>query len=501
MTDDPATEPHASAPPAGAKPIPILGGIAALAVWSLLPEILSGLPPDGMSAAAWRAAGVALLMAFWWVGEAMPLQVTGLVPLVAFPLLDIAAIGPTAASYANPLIFLFLGGFLLAAALERWGLHRRIAFGILGLVGSRPKAIVLGFMLATGFLSMWISNTATAMLMLPIATSVIGLVHQGSVGELPPAADRNFATALMLGVAYGASIGGAATLIGTPPNALMAAYLSREHGIQIGFSVWLAFALPVSLLLMAIAWQLLTRLVFPVARGRVPGVNRLLGLARQEIGSMSGSEKRVAAVFGTVALLWIARPLLEGLFPWLSLSDPAIAAAGAIALFVVPAAGQERRPLLVWEEAAKVPWGILLMLGGGIALSGGITETGLASWIGDRLLAIRDWPLLLIVLAIAGVVLLLTELTSNTATAAVFLPLAGGFAVAAGLPPAMLAAPVALAASCAFMMPVATPPNAIVYSSGYVTIGQMVRAGVFMNLIGVAAISLAAMLLVPLLFG
>lgn len=475
----------------------IIGLAAGLALFALA---LSLPPPEGMPTAAWRVAAVAVLMAIWWVSEALPVPVTALAPVVAFPLLGIAPIGVAAAPYANPLIFLFLGGFMIALALERWNLHRRIALNILCRFGARPAALVAGFLVASASLSMWVSNTATAVMMLPVGLSVIGLLHRDGVAVLSPEEDRNFAVALLLGIAYGASIGGLGTLIGTPPNAFLAAYMAKTYGISVGFGQWMLLGVPLVAVMLPLAWLVLTRLAFPVGRAAIKGADRVIAGELNTLGRMSRQEKRVAVVFAATAILWMARPAINSAAPALPLSDPIIALLGAFALFTTPSDLRRGEFLLNWDWARRLPWDVLILFGGGLSLASAIGGSGLAEWISHAMTAGAGWPLFAIVLLFAVVVVFLTEITSNTATAAVFLPLAASFALSIGVNPFLLMAPVALAASCAFMMPVATPPNAIVFGSGKVTIPQMARAGFLLNLAAIVLIMLAAYSLVLLVF-
>ena len=454
-----------------------------------------------MPAEAWHVAGIAALMAIWWVTEAIPIAATALVPVIAFPLSGLASINEVTAPYASPLIFLFLGGFMLALALERWNLHRRIALNILKGFGARPSALVAGFMVATACLSMWVSNTATAMMMLPIGLSVIGLLHAEGVAALAPKEDRNFAIALLLGIAYGASIGGLGTLIGTPPNALFAAYMKEAYGISVGFGQWMLLGVPVVVVMLPLAWLALTKFAFPVGRATIAGADQVIAAELKALGRMSGPEKRVACVFGGTATLWVMRPVINNLMPGIALSDPVIALLGALALFITPANLREGQFLLNWDWAKRLPWGVLILFGGGLSLASAISASGLAEWIGQATKAGVDWRLFFVVLLVATVIVFLTEITSNTATAAVFLPLAAAFAASVAANPVTLMVPVALAASCAFMMPVATPPNAIVFASGALTIPNMVRAGFFLNIAAIFLIVVATYSLVPLVFG
>jgi len=458
--------------------------------------------PAGMTGPAWRVAGIALWMAIWWSTEALPVPATALLPVIAFPLLDIAAITEAAAPFAHPLIFLFLGGFLIAAGLQRWNLHRRMALALICRIGAQPARLVAGFMAATAFLSMWVSNTATTMLMLPIALSVIGTMTIGDARANDIRA--NFARALLLGVAYGASIGGLATLIGTPPNALLAAFAAEAYGIEIGFARWMAIGLPLMLVLGPLTWLILTRVVFPLPRegGRRDQARIApIAAARRALGPLTGPELRVGLVFGAMVALWLAQPLAATLPGLEALSDSAIAIAGGLALFVLPSGRLGGGRLLAWRDAAALPWGTLILFGGGLSLADAASATGLAAWIGQSLQTLADWPFPLLILAVVTVIVFLTELTSNTATAATFLPLMGALAIAADEPPLALMAPAALAASAAFMLPVATPPNAIVFGSGEIAMADMIRAGLWLNAIAILAIGLLVPPLLGLVFG
>ncbi|HEV7370226.1 DASS family sodium-coupled anion symporter [Arenibaculum sp.] len=453
-------------------------GLAAFALLLWLPG------PAGMTDAAWRVTAVASLMAIWWVTEALPLPATALVPIVLFPVLGIAGVGDATAPYANPLIFLFLGGFVLGLALQRWNLHRRIALGIVARIGTRPDSLVGGFMVATAFLSMWVSNTATAVMMLPVALSVIGLVEQRAPDRVDGRARNAFAVSLLLAVAYAASIGGLGTLIGTPPNALLAGYFSQTYGVTIGFAQWMVLGVPLVVLMLALAWWLLTRVLFRVEETALAGAGDIVRAELSALGPMSTPERLVAIVFAGTAAAWILRPLLEGWVP--GLDDTVIAIAAALVLFIVPSG--RGGGLMDWDTARELPWGVLLLFGGGLTLAAAIADSGLATWLGDALGGLGAYHGILIVLVATLGVIFLTELTSNTATAAAFIPIVGSVAVGIGMNPFLLTVPVALAASCAFMLPVATPPNAIVYASGHLHIAHMVRAGLWLNLAATALI-------------
>jgi solute carrier family 13 (sodium-dependent dicarboxylate transporter), member 2/3/5 len=471
----------------------LVAGPVIMLAMLLLPE------PAGMSTLAWQTAAVAALMATWWVAEALPIAATALLPLVLFPLLGILPMRATAAPYANPLIFLFLGGFIIALAMQRWGLHRRMALMVVKAVGTAPHRLVLGMMLASAFTSMWVSNTATTVMMLPIALSVIQLVRPRSDYGAGGPVDFNFAVCLMLGVAYACSIGGLATLIGTPPNALLAAFMLETYGIEIGFAQWMSVGLPLVIVTLPLTWLLLTRVAFPIRIPEIPGGRQAIDDEYRQLGPMSRAERWVAVVFVSAAVLWIVRPLLERSIP--GLTDTGIAVAAAVLLFAIPLDRRMTTFVMDWATAEKLPWGVLLLFGGGLALADAITASGLAEWIATAIAVVGSLPTIILVVTVALVVIFLTELTSNTATAAAFLPLIAALAVGAGENPLLLVVPAAIAASCAFMMPVATPPNAIVYGSGYVSIPQMVRAGWMLNVLFAIAITLLMYTLVRVVFG
>jgi solute carrier family 13 (sodium-dependent dicarboxylate transporter), member 2/3/5 len=442
--------------------------------------------PAGLSPAGWTTAALAVWMAIWWASEALPLFVTALLPLVLLPLLGISNIHAAAAPFANPVVFLLFGGFLIALAVERWNLHRRIAFHIILGIGNRPLNLIGGVMLASAALSMWISNTATTVMMLPIAVSLIGVV-------LPPghAYGRdgvNFAAAMMLGVAYAASIGGMATLIGSPPNALAASYLGQTFNVQVSFAEWMAIALPITVVMLALAFPVLTRVTFPFSKTLAGTETHVVADMLRAMGPITTPEKRVAAIFALVAAGWIFHPLLDGIVG-LGLTDTGIAIAGAIALFATPANWREKRFLLDWPTARRAPFDILILFGGGLSLAQAIESSGLAVWIGNGLSFLHGMPLILLVGGVCLLVVFLTELMSNTATAAAFLPIAGSLALGADAAPLLIGVAVGLAASSAYMLPVATLPNALVFGTGLVSLPQMLRAGFILSLIGAAVIA------------
>jgi len=443
-----------------------------------------GLPPQaGLSPEAQAAAGMGILMAVLWVTETIPLAVTALLPVVLSPVMGISSIGDLSSSYANPVIFLFLGGFMIAKAIEKRGLHQRLAFAILSRMTGEPRRVVLAVMIATAFLSLWISNTASTMVAAPIAASIAAM----------RARQDGFGTALMLGVAYAATIGGMGSLIGTPPNALFAAYMEEAHGVVIGFAEWMLVGLPVAIVLLPLTWLVLTRLAFAI--GPEP-----IQVDFPQAAPMSPAEKRLAIVAAGTALGWMARPLLLEAFPGLALSDAGIAMAGALALFVIPVGNGSGERLLDWESASRVRWDVLILFGGGLSLASAIEQTGLAAWIGQQAEGLEGLPTLWILVSTALIVVYLGELASNTAMAAIFLPVAGAAAIGIGADPLTFALPVAMAASVGFMLPVATPPNAIVFANPMVTRGDMLRAGAPLDLIGIGVALAAGLLLGPLVF-
>lgn len=441
-------------------------------------------PPEGMPDVAWSTVGMTMLISIWWATEAIPIPVTSLLPILLIPALGIDEIAAATSPYANPIIYLFLGGFLLGLAMERWNLHRRIALNTLLLVGSRPSSQIAGFMLSTAFLSMWVSNTATAIMMLPIGFSVISRLGTGD-DPVDTRERERFATALLLGIAYAASIGGIATLIGTPPNALLAAFLQATYQVHIGFGQWMLLGVPVAASMLLFTWWWLTRREF---KFKSENSNEVLRAELATLGAWSKGERLVSVIFMCTALAWIFQPVIKGYFP--SANDTSIAMAGALAMFIVPVDAKQRQFLLHWDDAAKLPWGVLLLFGGGLAMAAAIGSTGLAAWIAQSIGSVGALPLMAMIALVTLVVTFLTEVTSNTATAAVFLPLLGAVAVAQGLSPELIAIPAAIAASCAFMLPVATPPNAIMFGTGRVKIRSMMRAGFALNIAGVVLVTL-----------
>ena len=460
--------------------------------------MFSGAPAE-LSDAGWNTAAIGVLMAVWWATEAVPIAVTALLPLLAFPLLGIATIQDTAAPYANKVIFLFLGGFIVAFAMQRWNLHSRIALTVLQHVGSNGRSLVGGFMLASAIISMWVMNTSTTMMMLPFAVSIITVIHN-TVDGLDETAKQDFQYSLLLGVAYGATIGGMATLVGTAPNAMLAAFMQESYGTEIDFARWMLVGLPLSALMLPLAWLALTRLVFKVDFKTSGEGHQTLSDMKTAMGRITAPEVRVAIVFTLMALTWVLRPMLVKLPGLSALDDSGIAIAGAILLFLLPS-GEKSDPLLLrWTYAEQLPWRVLILFGGGLTLASAVTRNGLAEWLGSSLQAVGMLPLAAIVVIAAAIIIFLTELMSNIATAATFLPVVGAIAIESGFDPIVLTVPVTFAASCAFMLPVATPPNAVVFGSGMLKIPKMARAGLLLNVIGIFLVSLVALFLAPRVF-
>lgn len=453
-------------------------------------------PPDGLAAAAWYTAGLALLMATWWICESIPIPATSLLPLALFPILGVHTLQETAEPYAHPIIFLFMGGFMIALSMMRWGLHRRIAMWIIARAGTGPQALIAGFMIATAGLSMWVSNTATTLMMLPVALSVIALADTESSNDR---FKYHFAVALLLGVAYAANIGGMGTLIGTIPNAFISAFFEREYGYTITFTKWLSVGAPIVLVGVPIVFFMITKVLYSFTKNDLVGSTDLIERERDKLGPMKKGEKIVGIVFLITALLWITRPLLT---PWVpGLTDAGIAMIGGLSLFVIPI--DFKRGIFVqdWETAKQLPWGALILIGGGLSLAGAVSGSGLAAWLGESLEPLQQFPTILIILMTTGIIVFLTEITSNTATTATFLPVLAALALAVGENPLLMAVPAALAASCAFMLPVATPPNAIVYGSGRVTVFEMARAGLALNFAFLLLITICAYSLILWVFG
>ena len=449
------------------------------------------LPNSGtLSPEAQAVAAVTALMAIWWITEAIPIPATALIPVALFPFLGVMKASEATAPYANHLIFLFLGGFMIAMTMERWNLHRRIAIRTILIVGDTPSRIILGFMLATAVLSMWISNTATAMMMVPIGLSILKQTGDTMSGDPKLANIHNsFSTSLMLGIGYAASIGGVATLIGTPPNILMAGFIEESWGVEIGFGNWMAFALPLSFTMLILTWIYLTKVLFPVKEISGIGNKNSMKAELEKLGPMSREEKMILIVFIVVALGWISRGFIN--LPFIKyISDSTIAISGALVLFMLPVNFNKGEFLLNWKTAVKIPWDVIILFGGGLSLAHGFTLSGLDAWIGNQV-SLININYMVFIGVIVLVTIFLTEITSNTATAAMFIPVLAGISIAINIHPYGPIIAAAVAASFAFMLPVATPPNAIIFGSKKVSIPVMAKTGFFLNLLGWLLITLA----------
>lgn len=474
----------------------VLLSLLAFAVLMLLP------PPGAMPPEAWRTTALMVLMAGLWLGEALPIAATALAPLALGPLLGLGTIDRLAAPYASSLVFLLLGGFAIGLAMERCGLHRRLALAVLGACGARADRVVGGVMAVTAVLSMWISNTATAAMMVPIGLSIITLLqageHRGAPGE---GAGHGLTVPMLLGVAFAANIGGMATLIGTPPNAVLAAYLDRTYGISIGFADWMLVGLPVAVVLLWVCWLVLTRVSWRLSQVRIAGVADMLGREQTRLGRISGAERRFAAVFLLTVLGWLFRPVLDAALPGIALSDAGIAMLATMALFVLPGDTARGGFLLEWPATRDLPWGVLLLVGGGLSLGTMIQANGLATWIGGVLAGMQSWPLPLSIAAVALATMAVSHFASNTATAAALTPVATALAVTIGAAPQVLGVPLALAASCAFMLPVATPPNAIAHGTGLVSTAEMVRSGAVISALALGLVVAVGVIVAGSAFG
>ncbi|MFT4938447.1 MAG: sodium-dependent dicarboxylate transporter 2/3/5 [Paraglaciecola sp.] len=464
-----------------------------------------------MSVAAWRTAAVGLWMAIWWATEAIPVPVTAFLPIVTFPLLGITSLKEATSAYSNPIIYLFLGAFLLALAVERWNLHKRIALSILSVTGTDGNRLIGGFMVVGALLSMWMTNTSTAMMLMPIALSVTTVISENIQG-LSRARKNAFQVAMLLGLAYATTIGGLATLVGTPPNALLAAFILENYGVEISFARWMALGVPIMCVMLPLTWLLLTRVTFKVDIPANPETQLHIEKLRRELGPITKPEVRVAVIFSLVILFWIMRRPISAWFGADFLTDPGIVMAAALLLFIMPSgashyASSDRShaaaqpQLMTWHDASRLPWGVLILFGGGLSLAASVSSTGLAQWLGESLMPLGNMGILVLIIAATGVVIFLTELTSNLATTATFLPVMAAVALQLNISPLLLCVPITLAASCAFMLPVATPPNAIVFASGLLTIPQMVRAGILLNILGMVILTAVAVWWSPYIFG
>ena len=452
--------------------------------------------PEGLTQEANAILASTLWMAIWWITEAIPISVTALLPIILFPLTGGLELSETTASFGHKYVFLYLGGFIIAIAMQIWNLHKRIALNIISYIGTDVIKIILGFMVATAFLSMWISNTATAVMMLPIAMAIVDQLKDNP--NTIENENKIFGKALMLGIAYSASIGGISTLIGTPPNLILAGVVEETFGYEITFATWFKFGFPISLILLFLCWKYLTGIAFKFEQKSFPGGQKEIRNQLQKLGQITYEEKLVASIFAMTAIAWVTRDfILKLIIP--VIDDTIIVMISAIIIFLLPNKNRKRR-LINWEEASKLPWGILLLFGGGMALASGFKESGLALWIGTQMTLLDGINLFLLVFILIASVNFLTEITSNLATTAMLLPILYPMAMTIDVHPFILMVSAAVAASCAFMLPVATPPNAVVFGSGYLRIPDMVRIGVWMNILSIILLSVFVYYILPYLW-
>lgn len=441
--------------------------------------------------------GIAGLMILWWITDALPMPVVALVPLILFPLTGVMKMDEAARAYSNPVVFLFLGGFLLGLAMEKWNLHRRIALSIIRITGTRANTIILGCMLATFLLSMWLSNTATAIMMLPIAISVIQLVKENYSGKGDVS---RFAMVMMLSIAYGANIGGMGTLIGTPPNVVMSAFILEKYQYSIDFLEWMLLATPVAFIILFFTYSVLVFILYPNKMGRISGSGNLLKNELKKLGRMSSAEKIVLGVFLFTVIRWTFKPQLDNWFPSFKMDDTGIALFSGLLLFLIPHNTKTFEPVLQWNDTGKLPWGILLLFGGGLSLADGLEKAKLINELGDVVASLSNNHILLLVVVLTFLAVFISEIMSNVALVVVLVPVTSAIADSMHINPLLLSVPVTLGASCAFMLPMGTPPNALVFSSGHIRISQMVKAGFWLNIFSSLLIGLSSYFLIRILF-
>ena len=441
---------------------------------------------------------VATWMIVWWITEAVSISVTALLPLTLFPLLGVMQLNVVAANYAHPIIYLFFGGFVIALALEKVNLHRRIALTILTLTGTHANGIIFGFMVSTALMSMWISNTASTLVMLPIAYSVIVLLIDDKDGYTKN--DQRFVLTIMLGIAFAANIGGMATLVGTPPNSVMLAFLNSEYGLEVGFFTWMQMGVPLSVLLLLIAYVLLVKVIYPNNLGQLQASREVFKGELAKLGPMRKEEQLVLLLFMATALCWMFRVKINQWVPGLNVSDTSISMLAAVAMFVVPVNWRKASFVLDWDDTSRLPWGILVLFGGGLALASGLSQAGLIDLVGAFISSKADWSVFVITGALVFLMLFMTELMGNVALVTILVPVVAGIATGIDAPLLGIVVPVTLASSCAFMLPMATPPNAIVFASGRIKVYEMARAGFVMNLVSVIVLMAVSMIFIPLLF-
>ena len=454
--------------------------------------------PEGLNDTAWKVAGVVVLMAVWWATETVPVAVTALIPLALFPILGVTSFKEAALPYANPNIYLFLGGFMLALAIEKSGLHKRLALRMIIASGSSGPMLIGGFMTIAALISMFVMNTSTTLMLLPIGLAVCTVISD----TIPGLSDREkkfFDISLMIGIAYAATIGGMSTLVGTAPNIVFSAFMQETYGIEISMIQWMTMGVPLATVMLFSAWIILTKYVFPTTFITSNETKAFLKNMLKEQGPLTKDERKISIIFGLTALAWMFRTLLDNYELFSGLTDAGIAIISAILLFMIPSS-KNKEELLSWKQSDKLPWGLLILFGGGLSIAAQINSSGLGIWIGESLSILSQVPPIILILCVAALIIFLTEVTSNVATTSTFLPVFGAVAIGIGILPVSLTVPVCLAASCAFMLPVATPPNAIVYGSGKFTIATMMKAGFFLNLIGILAVTLFAYYVAPMVF-
>lgn len=453
--------------------------------------------PEGMPISAWHTAGIALWLAAWWATQAVPIHVTALLPVVLFPLLGILDFKESTLPYIDPIIFLLLGGFIMSIGISKWNLHRRLSLNILNIFGNKPAAILAGFMGSTAFISAWISNSAAAIIMISIVMALIGEISRETDKQ------QNFVLCLLLGIAYSASMGGMATIIGSPPNAFIVSYLAKNHGIEISFLQWMAIGVPAAIVMTTVSWWVLAKWVYPFDSKCIHVAPHVIADELNAMGKFSAPEKRIALVFVSVVIAWMTRDLVQkafGVLPWLT--DSIIAIIGALLMLIIPS-GQGQggySSLINWQSISELPWQILILVSGGLSLSVGIQKSGFATWLGQNLPSFSSPELVIGVVCVITFIVFLTELTSNTATIATLAPILGAFALSNGIDLHLIFLAAIMSVSCAFMLPIATPPNAIIFATGRITIPQMANAGFRLNLAAIFIVTMLSYTLIPLVF-
>lgn len=466
-----------------------------LAIGVVLAGLVALIIPNDVSYDIRVTAAIAVLMGAWWITEAVPLAATALLPLILFPAFGVVELSGVSGNYSSSIILLFLGGFLLAMAMQRWNLHKRIAINIVLKIGTGPARLVAGFMIATGFLSMWVSNSATAMMMIPMGMTVVKMLEDK--GVLPK--KSKLGTGLVVGIAYAATIGGFGTMIGSPVNLVVLSYIRGSLDYQVTFFQWMMVGIPTVVVFTLIGWFLLTKILWRSEVDEIPGGREIFEKELARLGKLEGGERTVCFVFACTALAWTSVPIIFGSDVWLN--DTVIALIAGVFVLILPANPRKGVMVLNWKDTKEMPWDVLILIAGGLALSSQITESGLSEWLAGSLTGLGNAPQWVMVMAIVILLLAVTELTSSTATTAAFVPVIGGLAIALGMDPVIMAMAAGLACTCSFMMPVGTPPNAIAYSTGAVSMNQLMRTGLWMNLISVVFVTTVALTLVPAVFG